>query len=338
LPKALITGVTGQDGSYLAELLLEKGYDVWGLVRAGSTTTTARIDHLLDGARVNALQLVEGDLTDDERLTGVIHDLQPDEIYNFAAQAFIPVAYERPAYTADVNGTGVLRLLHAIRTMENPARLYQASSCEMFGQVTEVPQNENTEFRPKNPYATAKLLAYWSIHDFRETYGTFACNGICFNHDSPRRSPNFVTRKITLAAARIKLGQQKKLMLGNLEARKDWGFAGDYVEAAWMMLQQDAPDDFVLSSGESHSVKEFLDEVFGLLNLDWNDYVEIDSRFYRPAENMNLEGDSSKAARILGWERKHSFKDIAKMMTESDLKLVSSGANDGPDLLRTAIG
>jgi len=338
LHKALITGVTGQDGSYLAELLVDKGYEVWGLVRANSGSSTARIDHLLNDSSVGSLHLVDGDLINDDRLTSIIQDIQPDEVYNFAAQSFIPIAYDRPAYTADVNGVGPLRLLNAIRRMGRPARFYQASSCEMFGQVTEVPQNENTDFRPKNPYATAKLLAYWSIHDFRETYGTFACNGICFNHDSPRRSPNFVTRKITLGAALIKLGRQDELMLGNLEARKDWGFAGDYVEAAWLMLQQDRPDDFVLSSGESHSVKEFLDEVFGYLDLDWHDYVKIDPSFFRPTENLHLEGDSSKARRMLGWRPKHSFKDLAKMMTESDLKLVSSGTTDEQDLLRTTIG
>ena len=338
MPKALITGVAGQDGSYLAELLIEKGYETWGLVHAGSGTSTSLIDHLLGQTGSGVLRLVEGDLTDEDRLTSVIHDIQPDEIYNLAAQTFVPTAYERPTYTADVNGLGPVRILHAIRGMEHPARFYQASSCEMFGEVTEVPQSEETPFRPRNPYATGKLLAYWSIRDFRKTYGTFACNGICFNHESPRRSQHFVTRKITIAAARIKLGLQDKLMLGNLDALKDWGFAGDYVEAMWLMLQQDTPDDYVLSSGESHTVREFLDEVFGTLDLDWHDYVEVDPGFYRPVENMHLQGDSSKAERVLGWRPKHSFRDLAKMMTEADLKLISSDSSFGADNKRKPIG
>ena len=320
--KALLTGVTGQDGSYLAELLLSKGYQVWGIVRRSSSFHTGRIDHLYrDPHERPALKLVYGDLTDGNNLSTIVNDIQPDEVYNLGAQSHVRVSFDAPIYTADTDALGTLRLLEAIRTMEKPAKFYQASSSEMYGKVVETPQTEETSFYPRSPYGCAKVFSYWQTVNYREAYGLFACNGILFNHESPRRGETFVTRKITRAATRIKLGLQDKLYLGNLDAKRDWGFAGDYVEAMWLMLQHDEPNDYVVATGETHSVREFLDEVFGCLDLDWGEYVEIDPRYYRPAEVDILRGDASKAKRVLKWEAKVTFKDLAKMMVDSDMKL-----------------
>jgi len=320
--KVLVTGVTGQDGSYLVELLLSKGYQVWGVVRRSSSFHTGRINHLYkDPHEQPALKLVYGDLTDGNNLSTIVNDVQPDEVYNLGAQSHVRVSFDAPIYTADTDGLGTLRLLEAIRTMEKPAKFYQASSSEMYGKVVETPQTEQTPFYPRSPYGCAKVYSYWQTVNYREAYGLFACNGILFNHESPRRGETFVTRKITRAATRIKLGLQDKLYLGNLDAKRDWGFAGDYVEAMWLMLQQDEPDDYVVATGQTHSVREFLDEVFGCLDLDWGEYVEIDPRYYRPAEVDILRGDASKAKKVLKWEAKVTFKDLAKKMVDSDMKL-----------------
>ncbi len=321
--KALITGITGQDGSYLAELLLEKGYEVCGIIRRSSSFNTDRIDHLYQDphATDRRLFLEYGDLLDGNQLARLLSDFQPDEIYNLAAQSHVRVSFDQPVYTVDVAGLGTLRLLEAVRQMKKQARFYQASSSEMFGKVAESPQTEATPFYPRSPYACAKVYAYWQTINHREAYGLFACNGILFNHESPRRGGTFVTRKITRAATRIKLGLQEKLFLGNLDARRDWGFAGDYVEAMWLMLQQERPEDFVIATGETRSVREFVEEVFSLLDLDWNDHVEIDPRYYRPTEVDVLLGDASKAKRVLNWQPNVRFKELAKMMTDADLKL-----------------
>ncbi len=319
---ALITGITGQDGSYLTELLLKKGYKVHGVIRRSSSFGTERIDHLYkDPHEKPALKLVYGDLTDGGNLSGILNDINPDEVYNLGAQSHVRVSFDQPIYTANVDALGTLRLLEAIRTMARPPRFYQASSSEMFGKVIETPQKETTPFYPRSPYGCAKVYSYWQTVNHRESYNIFACNGILFNHESPRRGETFVTRKITRAATRIKEGLQKKLYLGNLDAKRDWGFAGDYVEAMWLMLQQDRPEDYVIATGETHSVREFLDEVFGRLDLDWNEYVEIDPRYYRPAEVDLLLGDSTKARKKLGWEPKVDFKELAEMMVETDWEL-----------------
>ena len=319
---ALITGITGQDGSYLTELLLKKGYKVHGMIRRSSTFGTERIDHLYkDPHEKPALKLVYGDLTDGGNLSSILNDINPDEVYNLGAQSHVRVSFDQPIYTANVDALGTLRLLEAIRTMARPPRFYQASSSEMFGKVVETPQKETTPFYPRSPYGCAKVYSYWQTVNHRESYNIFACNGILFNHESPRRGETFVTRKITRAATRIKEGLQKKLYLGNLDAKRDWGFAGDYVEAMWLMLQQDRPEDYVIATGKTHSVREFLDEVFGRLDLDWNKYVEIDPRYYRPAEVDLLLGDSTKARKKLGWEPKVDFKELAEMMVETDWEL-----------------
>lgn len=319
---ALITGITGQDGSYLTELLLKKGYKVHGMIRRSSTFGTERIDHLYkDPHEKPALELVYGDLTDGGNLSSILNDINPDEVYNLGAQSHVRVSFDQPIYTANTDALGTLRILEAIRTMARPPRFYQASSSEMFGKVIETPQKETTPFYPRSPYGCAKVYSYWQTVNHRESYNIFACNGILFNHESPRRGETFVTRKITRAATRIKEGLQKKLYLGNLDAKRDWGFAGDYVEAMWLMLQQDRPEDYVIATGKTHSVREFLDEVFGRLDLDWNEYVEIDPRYYRPAEVDLLLGDSTKARKKLGWEPKVDFKELAGMMVETDWEL-----------------
>jgi GDPmannose 4,6-dehydratase len=328
MPKrALVSGITGQDGSYLAELLLKKGYEVHGIIRRASSFPTGRIDHLYQDRHVKgaSLTLHYGDLTDSANLRAILERTQPEEVYNLGAQSHVRVSFDMPVFTADVVGMGTLKLLEAIRDYERYAKkrvkFYQASSSEMYGKVLETPQTEKTPFYPRSPYAVAKVSAYWSTVNYRESYGMFACNGILFNHESPRRGETFVTRKITRAATRIKLGLQKKLFLGNLDSKRDWGFAGDYVEAMWLMLQQKAPADFVIATGETHSVREFLKETFGYLNLDWKKYVEQDKRYFRPAEVDLLLGDASKAKKALKWKPKVGFKKLVEMMVEADLKL-----------------
>ncbi len=320
---ALITGITGQDGSYLAELLLDKGYTVHGIVRRSSTFGTERIDHLyrdphIEGVR---LRLHYGDLTDGAGLRRILTEVAPDEIYNLAAQSHVRVSFDQPVYTADADALGALRLLEAVRDTQIPTRFYQASSSEMFGKAAETPQRETTPFHPRSPYACAKAFAFWQTVNYREAYDLFAANGILFNHESPRRGETFVTRKITRAATRIKEGLQEKVYLGNLDARRDWGFAGDFVEAMWRMLQQDSPDDYVVATGESHAVREFVEAVFGLLDLDWRAHVEIDPRYFRPAEVDELVGDAGKARKTLGWTPTVTFEELARRMTEHDLKL-----------------
>jgi len=325
MKKALITGITGQDGSYLVELLLQKGYAVWGIIRRSSSFHTGRIDHLYkDPHEKPQLRLIYGDLTDGGNLSSIIGDIQPDEVYNLGAQSHVRVSFDTPVYTVDTDALGTLRLLEAIRSMKKPAKFYQASSSEMYGKVVETPQTEKTPFYPRSPYGCAKVYSFWQTVNYREAYGLFACNGILFNHESPRRGETFVTRKITRAATRIKLGLQDKLYLGNLDAKRDWGFAGDFVETMWLMLQQEKSDDYVIATGESHSVREFLDEVFGYLGLDWHKYVAIDPRYYRPTEVDYLQGDASKAKKVLGWQPKVTFKELAKLMTDADMKLAEN--------------
>jgi len=322
MKKALVTGVTGQDGSYLAELLLAKGYQVWGLMRRSSSFHTGRIDHLYkDPHEHPRLKLVYGDLTDGGNLSTIMNEIKPDEVYNLGAQSHVRVSFDMPIYTVNTDALGTLRLLEAVRSNKNRPRFYQASSSEMFGKAAEIPQTEKTPFYPRSPYGCAKVYSFWQTVNYREAYGLFACNGILFNHESPRRGETFVTRKITQAATRIKLDLQDKLYLGNLDAKRDWGYAGDYVEAMWLMLHQDNPDDYVVATGESHSVKEFVEEVFGYLGLDWREYVEIDKRYLRPTEVDYLKGDASKAKRVLGWEPKVKFRELARMMTDADMKL-----------------
>ena len=322
MKKALVTGITGQDGSYLAELLLKKGYQVWGIIRRSSSFHTGRIDHLYkDPHQSTRLRLVYGDLTDGGNLSTIMNDIKPDEVYNLGAQSHVRVSFDTPIYTVNTDALGTLRLLEAIRSMKKPAKFYQASSSEMYGKATEVPQTEKTPFYPRSPYGCAKVYGFWQTVNYREAYNLFACNGILFNHESPRRGETFVTRKITRAVTRIKLGLQNKLYLGNLDAKRDWGFAGDFVEAMWLMMQQDKPDDYVVATGETHSVREFLDEVFGCLDLDWHNYVEIDQRYYRPTEVDVLLGDPSKAGKKLKWKPKITFKSLAKMMTDADMEL-----------------
>ena len=320
--KALITGITGQDGSYLTELLLNKGYQVYGIIRRASTFNTERIDHIYQDPHVKSrnLFLVYGDLNDASSLNKILRDVQPDEIYNLGAQSHVRVSFDIPEYTAEVGALGTLRLLEAIReTGLQKTRFYQASSSELFGKAQEVPQSETTPFYPRSPYAAAKLYAYWITVNYRESYGLFACNGILFNHESERRGETFVTRKITRAAAAIKLGLENKIFLGNLDAKRDWGHAKDFVVAMWLMLQQEKPDDYVIATGETHSVRELLDQAFGYLNLDWERYVEIDQRYYRPTEVDLLLGDASKARRNLGWTPQITFTELVRMMVDSDL-------------------
>jgi len=325
MKKALITGITGQDGSYLVELLLQKGYAVWGIIRRSSSFHTGRLDHLYkDPHEKPRLRLIYGDLTDGGNLSSIIGDIQPDEVYNLGAQSHVRVSFDTPVYTVDTDALGTLRLLEAIRSMKKPAKFYQASSSEMYGKVVETPQTEKTPFYPRSPYGCAKVYSFWQTVNYREAYGLFACNGILFNHESPRRGETFVTRKITRAATRIKLGLQDKLYMGNLDAKRDWGFAGDFVETMWLMLQQEKNDDYVIATGESHSVREFLDEVFGYLGLDWQKYVKIDPRYYRPTEVDYLQGDPSKAKKELGWRPKVTFKELAKLMTDADMKLAEN--------------
>jgi GDPmannose 4,6-dehydratase len=312
--KALITGIGGQDGSFLAELLLSKGYEVHGLVRRASVPNTARIDHIADH-----LTLHHGDLTDSSGLNRVLRAVNPDEIYHLGAQSHVRLSFDIPEYTANVDAIGTLRLLEACQGLRH-AKFYMASSSELFGQVKESPQNENTPFYPRSPYGIAKQFAYWTAVNYRESYGMFVCNGILFNHESPRRGDTFVTRKIAKAAVEILKGSRDKLYLGNIFARRDWGYAPEYVEAMWRMMQRSQPDDFVIATGETHSVKEFLDGAFGYLGLDWQPHVDIDKRYFRPAEVDMLLGDASKAKRILGWEAKTKFRDLVRIMVDAELE------------------
>ena len=311
--RALITGITGQDGSYLAEYLLSRGYEVHGIIRRSSSFNTARIDHIFGDVK-----LVFGDLSDGSVLNQLMRTIQPDEVYNLGAQSHVRVSFDVPEYTADTDAMGTLRLLDAIREEGVQARFYQASSSEMFGKAREVPQTEETPFHPRSPYGVSKVFSYWITRNYREAYGMYAVNGILFNHESPRRGPTFVTRKITRAVGAILRGEQKTLSLGNLEAKRDWGYAKDYMEGAWQMLQLDEPDDFVLATGEAHSVEEFLEAAFSHAGLDWHDYVEIDERYFRPAEVDLLVGDYSKAKAKLGWEPTVRFRELVHMMVEAD--------------------
>jgi GDPmannose 4,6-dehydratase len=311
--KAFITGITGQDGSYLAEILLEKGYDVYGMIRRSSSFNTARIDHIFGD-----IELVFGDLTDGSVLNQLMRTIRPDEVYNLGAQSHVRVSFDVPEYTADADAMGTLRLLDAIREEGVECRFYQASSSEMFGQAAEIPQRETTPFHPRSPYGVAKVFSYWITRNYREAYGMYAVNGILFNHESPRRGPTFVTRKITRAVGAILRGEQSELRMGNLDARRDWGFARDYMEGAWMMLQGDEPDDFVLATGETHSVEDFLEEAFTYAALDWHDYVTIDPRYFRPSEVDILIGDYSKAKEQLGWEPTVRFPELVRMMVDAD--------------------
>ncbi len=312
---ALITGIKGQDGSYLADLLLEKGYRVYGLGRRSSTPNIERIEHI-----INKIELLDGDLTDQTSLNRAIEISQPDEVYNLAAQSFVGTSWKQAELTSNVNGLGVTRILEAIRNENKDIRFYQASSSEMFGKVQETPQNENTKFYPRSPYGVAKLHGHWITINYRESYNMFAVSGILFNHESPRRGIEFVTKKITDSVARIHLGLTNELRLGNLDAKRDWGFAGDYVKAIWLMLQQNEPEDYVIATGETHSVQEFVEESFKCVGLDWKDYVKQDPRFMRPAEVDYLRGDATKAREKLGWKPKVNFKELVKMMVEYDVK------------------
>lgn len=321
MPKALITGITGQDGSYLADLLLEKGYEVHGLIRRSSSINTDRIDHLYkDPHEAKKFFLHYGDLSDSVSVMSLLGDIRPDEVYNLAAQSHVRVSFDIPEYTGDVTAIGALRMLEGIRKTGLKTRFYQASSSEMFGLVQAVPQSEETPFYPRSPYAAAKVYAHWITVNYRESYDMYACSGILFNHESPRRGETFVTRKITRAVARIQAGIQDKLYLGNLDAKRDWGFAKEYVEAMWLMLQQDKPDDYVIATGETHTVREFLEESFQHVGLDWEKYVEFDKRYLRPAEVDLLIGDPSKAKKQLGWEPKTKFKDLVAIMVDADVK------------------
>lgn len=324
MKRALITGITGQDGSYLAELLLGKGYQVHGVVRRCSSFSTGRIDHLYrDVHEQPQLLLHYGDLTDGQALTNLVLDIEPDEIYNLGAQSHVRVSFDQPVYTLMSDGVGALNVLEAARLLNKrkQVRVYQASSSEMFGMVLETPQKETTPFNPQSPYACAKVYAFFQTVNYRRSYDMFACNGILFNHESPRRGETFVTRKITRAATRIKVGLQKKLYLGNLDAKRDWGYAKDYVEAMWLMLQHNQPEDFVIATGETRTIREFLDMVFGQLDLDWNEFVEVDPRYFRPAEVDLLLGDATKAKEKLGWVPATDVRELARIMVEHDLDL-----------------
>ncbi len=325
--RALITGITGQDGSFLAELLIDKGYEVHGVMRRSSTFTTERIEHLYrDIHEPDArLKLHYGDLTDASSLRRVITLAQPDEVYNLAAQSHVRTSFDQPIYTAETVAIGALNLLEAIRDYRDSTgreiRIYQASSSEMYGNARECPQSESTPFSPRSPYACAKVHAFWQTINYRDAYGLFACNGVLFNHESPRRGETFVSRKITRAATRIKLGLQKTLYLGNLDAKRDWGYAGDYVEAMWLMLQQHDPDDYVVATGQCHSVRDFLNETFAYLDLDWQDHIEVDPRYFRPTEVHELRGDASKARNLLGWKPRLRFRGLVRMMVDHDAKM-----------------
>jgi len=329
--RALITGITGQDGSYLAELLLEKGYEVYGMIRRSSSFNTGRIDHLYQDPHESSvrLHLVYGDLTDASSLNQILRKVKPDEIYNLGAQSHVRVSFDVPEYTADVTAMGTVRLLEAMRETSVDARFYQASSSELYGKVVETPQSEKTPFHPRSPYAAAKAYAFYITQNYREAYGMFACNGILFNHESPRRGETFVTRKITRGATRIKLGLQDKLYMGNLDAKRDWGYAGDYVEAMWLMLQAERADDYVIATGATHSVREFLESTFEYLELDWQKHVEIDPRYFRPAEVELLLGDASRARDELGWSPKVKLDQLVKMMVDSDLALAQAEQRSG---------
>ncbi len=324
MPTALITGVTGQDGSYLAEFLLEQGYTVIGMVRRTSTINFDRVKHIQD-----RIEIVQGDLLDQMSLISILQEYQPQEVYNLAAQSFVPTSFTQPVLTGEFTALGVTRMLEAIRIVDPAIRFYQASSSEMFGKVMEVPQTEATPFYPRSPYGVAKVYGHWITVNYRESYDIFGCSGILFNHESPRRGLEFVTHKITYSAAKIKLGLADELRLGNLEARRDWGYAADYVRAMWLMLQQDAPDDYVVATGETHSVREFVEEAFGYLDLDWNEYVVQDPKFYRPAEVDLLVGDPAKAGAKLGWEPSVSFKELVRLMVDADVRALQQAvAND----------
>ena len=324
MKRALITGITGQDGSYLAELLLNKGYEVHGIIRRASSFNSARIDHLYQDPHTRGVKLFlhYGDLSDSVNLVKMLYDLKPDEVYHLASQSHVRVSFDIPEYTADITAVGAIRILEAVRETGGNPRFYQASSSEMYGKATEIPQRETTPFHPRSPYGVSKVFAYWATVNYRESYNLFACNGILFNHESPRRGETFVTRKITRAVAHIKLGLQEKLYLGNLDAKRDWGFAPEYCEAMWQMLQQDRPDDYVIATGETHSVREFCEEAFAHVGLDWKEYVEIDKRYYRPAEVDLLIGDASKAKKLLGWAPKTRFKDLVRLMVDADIQVL----------------
>jgi len=328
MKKALITGITGQDGSYLAELLLAKGYELHGIMRRASTFNTERIDHLYQDPHINGVRffLHYGDIADSTNHIQLLYRIQPDEIYHLAAQSHVRVSFDIPEYTGNVTGLGTIRILEAIRETGLKTKFYQASSSEMYGKVQEVPQRETTPFYPRSPYGAAKVYAYWLTVNYRESYGIFACNGILFNHESPRRGETFVTRKVTRAAARIKAGLENKLYLGNLDAQRDWGYAKEYVEAMWLMLQQDQPDDYVIATGKAHAVKEFVAEAFSCLDLDWREFVDIDPKYYRPTEVECLLGDASKAKTKLGWKAKTQFKDLVRLMVDADLETAQSEA------------
>lgn len=339
--RALITGITGQDGSYLSELLLEKGYEVHGIIRRTSTFNTDRIDHIYEDPHGEGVRLFlhYGDLSDGTTMRRILEEVQPVEIYNLGAQSHVRVSFDAPEYTVDTVGVGTLRLLEAIRDYQHrtgiQVRFYQAGSSEMFGKVLEVPQKETTPFYPRSPYACAKVYAHWQTVNYRESYELFACNGILFNHESPRRGETFVTRKITRAVARIVAGKQKKLYMGNLDSKRDWGYAKDYVKAMWLMLQQDEPDDYVVATGETHSVKEFLDIAFGYVNLDWQQYVEFDERYLRPAEVDLLIGDPTKAKKQLGWEPSVTFEELVTLMVEADLTALGLNLPNGHQVKST---
>ena len=326
MKKALITGITGQDGSYLADLLLSKDYEVHGIIRRASTFNTARIEHLYEDPHVNGVRLFlhYGDLADSVNLVKLIYELKPDEIYHLGAQSHVRVSFDIPEYTSDVTGVGTIRILEAMRESGVNSRFYQASSSEMFGKVQAVPQTETTPFWPRSPYGCAKVFAYWATVNYRESYGMHASNGILFNHESPRRGETFVTRKITRAVAAIKLGRQKALFLGNLDAKRDWGYAPEYVEGMWRIVQQDAADDYVLATNETHTVREFVEEAFGHVGLDWQEFVKYDARYERPAEVDLLVGDPAKAKKQLGWEPKTKFRDLVRIMVDADLEELKS--------------
>ncbi len=334
--KALITGITGQDGSYLAEFLLHKGYEVHGLIRRSSTFNTDRIDHLYKDPHLpeTKLFLHYGDLSDSGQLTNLIYNIKPDEIYHLGAQSHVKVSFDLPEYTGDITALGTTRLLESIRRSGINTKFYQASSSEMFGDAP-APQNEDSPLRPRSPYAASKVYAYWMVKNYREGYKLFACNGILFNHESPRRGETFVTRKITRGIANIMAKKEQKIYLGNLEAKRDWGYAPEYVKAMWFMLQQDKPDDYVIGTGEIHSIKEFLEEAFNYLNLDWREYIEIDARYFRPTEVVNLKADSTKAKNLLNWAPRISFKELVRIMVDYDLELIGlSSPGEGKRIIK----
>jgi GDPmannose 4,6-dehydratase len=334
--KALITGITGQDGSYLAEFLLAKGYEVHGIIRRSSSFNTGRISHLYQDPHIHGVNLFlhYGDLADSTNLVKLLYGLRPDEVYNLAAQSHVKVSFEMPEYTGDITALGAIRLLEAIRETGIACRFYQASSSEMYGKVVETPQKETTPFYPRSPYACSKVYAYWTTVNYREAYGMFAVNGILFNHESPRRGETFVTRKITRALARIEAGIEKQLYLGNLEASRDWGYAPEYVEAMWKMLQQDAPNDFVVATGETHTVREFLEEAFSYAGLRWQDYVEVDARYFRPSEVDLLIGDATRARERLDWRPQTSFRELVRLMLDADREEVRRRLQGGLEAAR----